>query len=266
MRLVTAVPTLFAGVLSLPALVQDGTGGDESLTSALSSTVRALEYLSGVQGAVEAGEEDAIRRVMAATEPADLTVAPIAQEQRLEELREHVATLQAELDWIEATQSGDAQWTGIEDPEFQSFTTLQKPIPPSQVTTGLDDSMRKRLATAEAPPTVQTNNGPLEVSPSARRTFEHDGYVADPLRLGRSQYRVGHYDRAIETLSRVDLIEGVYWTARAQEKLGRFDEALAGYERVAAAEDAGALAGQAQTDASFLKWRQSFAPELEEKR
>ena len=266
MRLVTAVPTLFAGVLGLPALVQQGTGGDESLTSALASTVRALEYLSGVQESVEAGEADAIRRVMAATEVADFTVAPTEQEQRLEELRGHVATLQAELDWIEVSHSEGIEWTGLEDPDFQSFTTIQEPIRPAPVTTGIDDSMRQRLAVVDPPPAVKTPNGPMEVSPKARRIFEHDGYVADPLRLGRSQYRVGHYDQAIETLAKVELIEGLYWTARAQEKLGRFDEALAGYERVATAEDAGTLAGQAQTDASFLKWRRGFAPELEGQR
>jgi len=267
MRLLTAVPTLFAGVLGIPAFVQDGTRADASLSAALSSTVSALEYLAGVRSEIEAGERGAIRRVLSATEPVDLTVPPEARESRLVQLREEVASLQAELDWIETTESPGESWTGLDDPTYQSSATLPAPPPGGTVTTGLDDGMRKRLASKPKPAENATSEAPPEVRPEARRSFEGAGYVADALRLGRSLYRAGHYERAIATLAELDgAPEAVYWSARAQEKLGNFDEALSGYESVAADPEAQELAQQAETDASFLKWRQRFVQPLEERR
>lgn len=266
MRLVTVVPTLFAGLLGVPALVGNQ-AADGSLTSALSSTVRALEYLSGVEEALADGDETAIRRVLAATEPAELTVDPAERERHLAELREHVAGLQAELDWLEAVGAPPEDWTGLEDPTFQSFATPPTGAATTRITTGLDPALRQQLAEPPAPDEPPAEIDPQAARASARKAFEEDGYVADPLRLGRSLFRAGRLERAVDVLAQAEGDpEATYWTARALERLGRFDEALAAFDRVVEAEDAGDLAQQARNDADFLKWRRDFAREIEDRR
>ena len=104
-------------------------------------------------------------------------------------------------------------------------------------TTGLDESTRKILG-AITPPNL---HAAPSIDPVVRETkaedepvrYEAEGYTADALRLARVHYKQARYSKALEVLAGDEGPEPTYWRARCLERLGRYDEALEAYLRVA---------------------------------
>ncbi len=88
---------------------------------------------------------------------------------------------------------------------------------------------------------------------------EGKGYSAHPLRQAQACFRASRFQRGVEILEAAPAsTEADYWRARCLEKLDRLEEAIALYESVELAEDAGDLADAAAGDREFAEWRLGF--------
>ncbi len=124
-------------------------------------------------------------------------------------------------------------------------------------TAGMTDMMRAA---------VKGDVGPLDtVSQASRRrgnepiSLEGDGYVADPVALGRLLVRSGRTAEAIEVLQRhPDLVGARYWLARSYQNQDRFEEALEIFRVIKDDPKAGAYSGYSAQDVEFLEFRQSL--------
>ncbi|QDV05001.1 hypothetical protein Poly30_04960 [Planctomycetes bacterium Poly30] len=123
--------------------------------------------------------------------------------------------------------------------------------------TGLDATMRAAIAGDIAP---------LDhVSESSRRrgneavTLEEEGYVADPVHLGKLLVRAGRPAEAVETLKRHQTGPGArYWLARALQDLDRETEAIALFRLIADDGTAGIYSRHAAQDLEFLEFKASL--------
>ena len=241
------------GLLAAPAVI--GADGDEdALAGALDQTVRTIEVLAGVQADLAAGDAGAIADLRALTEAAPAEVPAAQRESALERLRRQVAELDQKLAELEARPPAGA---AAAPPQSGVFDPLRSA---SGTTAGLSEAQRQALRAELA----QT---PSEIAAaSLRRTVEPEGYVADPLRLGRALYRAGEHAAALAALqSQIEVEpEALYWTARAQEKLGRAEAALASYAALAELDASSPWARQAAHDAEFLRWQVDFSRRLEQ--
>ncbi len=128
-------------------------------------------------------------------------------------------------------------------------------------TVGLDDAMRSA---------IRSNVGPLDQVASASRRrgqdpvpLEDDGYVADPMRLGKLLVRSGRAVEAIEILQHEEGPGAAYWLARAYQDQGRSAEALALFRALASDEEAGVFRQHAQHDLTFLEFHAEFERSLQ---
>jgi hypothetical protein len=97
-------------------------------------------------------------------------------------------------------------------------------------------------------------------APARRISFEHEGYIADPLLFGRACYRAGRWDDALAALATCgDVPTARYWSSRCLERLGRRDEAIASYRALIAASPDALEARIARDAIAFLEW-QSLVP------
>ena len=252
------VPAALAAIFVVPAVAWQE-GSTASLQEALQRTVAALEALAGLGERIAGGDRQAVPQLLAATEPA-LGEEPSPGE-ALTQLRGEVAALEIELDGLHAAMPGATPGhTGARLPSEQDSV-----LP---LTTGLDDATRALLAD---PPPVAAESGPLGPSlqdppaqtgpgrASTKRSFEEPGYAADPFRLARAYYRQGQWEQALALLAEPSANpEEAYWRARCLDKLGRFDEAVAAYEALAADPGGGTHAQRAREDLEFLRWRRQF--------
>ncbi|MEO1695675.1 MAG: hypothetical protein AAFU73_00175 [Planctomycetota bacterium] len=128
-------------------------------------------------------------------------------------------------------------------------------------TTGLDSAMHRAL---------EGDVGPLdEVSPQSRRRgnepapLEGEGFVADPVRLGRLLVRSKRTSEAIELLEgRTDSLGARYWLARAYAEQQRLDEALEHFRELSTNPDGGIYARHAAQDLEFLEFKRSLEARL----
>ncbi|MEM1449202.1 MAG: tetratricopeptide repeat protein [Planctomycetota bacterium] len=125
-------------------------------------------------------------------------------------------------------------------------------------TTGLGDAMHSAISGEVLP---------LDsVSAASRRrgdealALEGDGYVADPVRLGKLLVRA---DRPAEA---IELLEGSsdgpatrYWLARAYQAQDRLDEAVEIFVALADDDRAGEYRRYAERDLEFLQFKRDFA-------
>jgi tetratricopeptide (TPR) repeat protein len=242
MKFSHAINTLVASVLVLPALTLQG-GREGGLEHALSDTVRALEYLTGLESRVQKDARTSVPLLRDATE----APLPDARErdEKLVALRNEVARLQMIHDDLAGhanVASGGTSALAI-DPDHVSSSI--------GVTTGLSDELRGSISGAPPPRPAHAVTGD---------TIETPGFCADPARRGQALYRAGRYEECAQFLATIENdVRAAYWLARAEEKLGRTEEALRGYRLVAQSKDDAALAERARADAEFLEWQRDFA-------
>jgi tetratricopeptide (TPR) repeat protein len=255
------LPAALAALFVVPAVaLQDGSAS--SLEDSLRRTVLALEALAGLGERIEGGEQEAVGQLLAATE------APLDDEaqasQALSQLRGEVAALEIELDALHAAVPGALPGhTGARPVDERGL-----PLIP---TVGLDDQARALLGAAAGSASDGSATAPVaggaagtgagQPAGAARpkRSFEEPGYTADPLRLAKALYRQGRWEQALSVLDgRATQPEAAYWRARCLDKLGRFDEAAAGYEALVADPEGGEHARRAREDLEFLRWRREF--------
>lgn len=113
---------------------------------------------------------------------------------------------------------------------------------------------------------VKGDIGPLDsVSQASRRrgnepiALEGEGYVADPVALGRLLVRSARTAEAIEVLQRHPELPGArYWLARAYQNQERFEEALEIFRALKDDPKAGAFSRYSAQDVDFLEFRQSL--------
>jgi hypothetical protein len=243
-----------AAVFVIPAVALQGRAPD-SLADALQRTLAALDSLAQIELRVQAGEPGAVQAVLAATEP------PLPPELRDDAavfaLRGDVARLEAALDAVHAQSATHVPG------HVGSGKLDELPVEPAPVaTTGLDESMRRRLGELEPLALAAPSSG-AAASPSAApklRSFEPDGYAADALRMARAHYKQGRWNEALLLLEQRAgaTAQETYWRARCLEKLGRDAEAAAAYEAVVADPAAGEDAVRAKGNLEFLRWRLDF--------
>jgi hypothetical protein len=242
MKFSHAINTLVASVLVLPALTLQGSR-EGGLEQALSDTVRALEYLTGLESNVQKDARTAVPFLRDATE-APLR-DPRESDERLVALRHDVARLQMihdELAGRAGVMSGGAS-AMLVDPDHASTSIT--------VTTGLSDEVRGSISGAPPPRPARAALG---------ETIEAPGFCADPARRGQALYHASRYEECAQFLATIENdLRATYWLARAEEKLGRTEEALRGYRLVAQSKDDTALAERARADAEFLEWQREFA-------
>lgn len=124
-------------------------------------------------------------------------------------------------------------------------------------TAGMTEAMRAA---------VKGDVGPLDsVSQASRRrgnepiALEGEGYVADPVALGRLLVRSARTAEAIEVLQRHPELAGArYWLARAYQNQERFEEALEIFRALKDDPKAGAFSRYSTQDVDFLEFRQSL--------
>jgi hypothetical protein len=196
------------------------TGDKQELELSLDRTVHTLEELSGLRTRIEHGDRDAITDVIQRS--AAPGKDPIAEAERLAQLRFEVSRLQTDWDALAAATS--AKGTPLVHVTGTSSPTATKPT---------------------KDPT------------SALTSFEAPGFSADPLRQGEAFYHAGKYDEALAILrAQPDDARCQYWCARSLEGLGRIDEAVALYTSISARKDASWAGERARTDLELLKWKQ----------
>lgn len=245
MKFSHAINTLVAGVLVLPALTLQGERAG-NLEQALADTVRALEYLTGLEPRVKTDAQTSLPLLRDATESP--LQDPRERDERLVALRNEVARLQMIHDDLTARASakdGVAGTMPIDLDGAQGSSTV------GTVRTGLSDKERESISGAPPPRPAHVATG---------ETIEAPGFCADPARRGQALYRAGRYDECAAFLQGLENdVHAAYWLARAHEKLGRTDDALREYGLVAQSKDDVALAERARADAEFLQWQREFA-------
>jgi hypothetical protein len=208
---------LLAGGLTVPAVIGQG----DDLLSGLHQTLTAIEELAGIREDIEARKPGAVEELL------KLTDAPLAATQerdmRIDGLRVDVARLQGELDDLDRV----AMDRIADDPHA----------------TGMSNESR----------TMAALGGPALVPIASQET---EGYSIDTLRQARLMITARRFTEAETLLKTLDpTSESRYWMARAVSGLGRYTEALAQLELVAADEDAGDFQRWAKQDMSMIEVR-----------
>ncbi len=241
MKFSHAINTLVASVLVLPALTLQGRR-EGGLEAALADTVRALEFLTGLEPKVQAEPRTSVPLLR------DVTESPLPdpreRDERLVALRNEVARLQMIHDDL-ANRVEAAPGTSA-----LAIDPNQPPVPVA-LTTGLTDA--DRISISGTPP-PRPARGPVG------ETIEPAGFCADAARRGQALYRAGRYQECADFLKSIENdVRATYWLARAQEKLGQTEDALRGYRAVAESKEDASLAERANADAEFLDWQREFA-------
>ncbi len=198
--------------------MQKGSRADLELS--LDRAVHNLEELSGLRARIERGDKNAIEDVIQrAPAPGK---DPLADDERLAQLRFEVSRLQT--DWDALAAAAAAKGT---------------PVP--------------RAVGSESPTKVKPTTDPL----TNLTSFEAPGFTVDPLRQGEALYHAGKFEGALAVLrTQPEDPRCQYWCARSLESLGRTDEAVALYTTLSARKDASWAAERARTDLELLLWKQ----------
>jgi len=243
------IGSVLASLVVVPAATLGNDRGDspvESLETALSQTVEALDLLTGMKAKAKEGVEIS---AMAARE---LSEDPLPgdeeRDQRLQILRTQVSLLQQELDILEFRMK-----------ELRTGTSFRsegdRPGEGLTITKGLGTDVLTDIRELERP-VVQSK----ELAPPV----EHFGYSADPLLEGQACYRAGQYERGIDLLENLESIAGQYWLGRCLERAGYLERAATVYRAVIAAEDGGSFGERAKTNLDFVEWKIRFSSTLGE--
>jgi len=247
-----AIQLSLCTLLVVPAVgLQDG--ARSGLTRALEDTVSVLEELLDVGSALERGDTSAIDRILRATEP------PSGDDQecdgRLCALRDEVSRLHLFVDELRAGKAAAAAPPASGGP-IQPGEPVDSGEPGAAAgavrTTGLDEAQRSAIAERSA----ASLPGPV----TQRKALEPAGYSASALREAQLLLKAGRPAEALRALERTLAgHEASYLRARAFEKLGRLEDALAEYRAVGGDASAGELARRARRDVEFVAWKIEFA-------
>jgi hypothetical protein len=273
---------LFVG---LPAFTFGG-GMPDSIEGALQDTLRALEALGELEqeltdgGSLPAGTVERI------------TDAPVGtameRSQKLDKLRTEVSELQAQVDAKRVSEGvplyGPSATTEDGGPAAapEGSTTVDT----RGLTTGLPETFVRALGSGDQTPGIvrpsatgpypagpqptggQRNPGasssedsttPASETTESAPSPEGRGYSAHPLRQAKACFRAGRYQQGVDILEAADLgTEGDYWLARCLTKLDRTAEAVALFQAVEVADDAGDLAAAAKREREFAEWLEDF--------
>lgn len=253
MKFTGAIGTCLAALVVVPSSTFDGedAGTLGSLQSALTKTVQALEFLSGMRERTETGRPAELEVLLEVTEPPMFEGGPSPErDQMLDLLRTQVSLLQEELDLVEQRML-ERERAG-EEPEPTEAAAPARP----GFTRGLDpDSMAvlKKIgnpATAPAPSLAERAEG-TDIE-----------YSANVLLQAQACYRAGLYERGANLLIEEPSAEGRYWRARCLERLERLDEASELYTAIAEMPDVGSFAERARTNLEFVTWKLDFVGRL----
>ncbi|MEZ5977616.1 MAG: hypothetical protein R3F34_05290 [Planctomycetota bacterium] len=268
--------TAFGLLYAVPTVVQDQ---PRTLQTALGDTVRALEVLRGFQSETEGSfDVDTVRYVT--EEPLG---SPDERVARLDQLNVELQRMQAHLELLHA---------GALPAGAPLDLTYDRPLVP---TVGLGDGELTRLVLTtkrqaianmvggeDSLPTVpivgprpttgdaSATQGPLPVDAGdvgATEVPDENSVPAPAPRddsmsfaKARAAFFAGQYDAALAGFEAgADDARNAYWRARCLDQLGRLDEALALYDRVASDVNAGDLVERAKSDADFLRWKIGFS-------
>ncbi|MEM9381481.1 MAG: tetratricopeptide repeat protein [Planctomycetota bacterium] len=125
-------------------------------------------------------------------------------------------------------------------------------------TTGLGDAMHSAIS-GEVLPLDGVSNASRRRGDEAL-ALEGEGYVADPVRLGKLLVRADRPAEAIELLEgSADGPATRYWLARAYQAQDRLDEAVEIFAALASSERAGEYRRYAERDLKFLEFKRDFA-------
>ncbi len=255
---------LLTAGLATAAVAPVALGADEieTLEAALRATSRALDVVVGVERRVAEDPEGARALVIQVTE------APILdahrRDDRLVALRSEISLLRTELDQLElnAIASGAAPLTGPVAPvtgnQGQTGNTSAGPTNLPPVSTGMDDATRDALSQARAQAIARANGVEAILDPRAQPTTDGSGYSANPLLEARACYRAGRFAEGAALLKSASGADAIFWRARCNERLGQLDQAEADLRQVLTMDPTGPLAGRAQQDLDFVKWKRSF--------
>lgn len=253
---------LSGSLLLVPAATLGGVQSD-GLTQELDRTLRSLDILARVQKDLRENEPHALDRVRQFTQQPrpDQTSAERAAD--LQRAQREVDELRLELDLLEAVSHSP-----MDRPQHHPTDSAGKPprtgiaMPPSgsglsrSLTVGLDPDTRRALSN---PGTSHVTQAPRETKSQPLDGVESDGFIADPLRLGRLLYRTRKYSEALDVLEPLrEDASALYWAARSLEKLRRFDEARTAYQALIGREDAPYEARRADEDLKFMEWKLEF--------
>ncbi len=241
-----------ASILVIPAIALQGEQS-KSLEEALENTISALDHLVRVRDEKDVADPTTRAMIVAATEPA-MAAGP-QRDQYLNDLRRDVSVLAMELESVENKRAPREMIQGSHQEPTASFNANGGS---AQRTTGLSDQDRQDLSNIQAPlPGVKQSD------PKVTLQIEEDGFVVDPILLGRSYYRGGRFLEGAELLAnQSDSAEGLYWYGRCLEKLDRFDEAIEAYSAVLEKSESSYLADRARNDREFLTWKREFQSKI----
>lgn len=251
MKLTGALGSCLAALVVVPTTAlspQESDGALTSLRVALDRTVQSLELLGGLRARVEAGERLPLPVLRELTEE-PLPAGP-KRDADLERLRTRVGLLQQELDLAEARSA-----SGVPGTAPAPAKPASEPQPRPGVSRGLTPGELEELARlgaageAGASPAVPAV-APLPADPSQ--------YSADPLLHAQACYRAGMYQRGVDVLQGDDSSPAVYWRARCLEQLGRLDQAVDLYQKLAARSEDPTWSQRAQANLEFVRWKQQF--------
>lgn len=203
-----------------------GQGDSQSLQVTLDRTLRDLENMAGIRARIEQGDRSAIADALKLSGPASSDV--YADDQHLDALRVEVARLEMQRDGL---------------------APLTKPV--------------ATAAKSATPTTTKTPSASAKAGTPADglKAFEVAGFSADAVRQGEALFRAEKFQDCLSVLAKApDDPRGQYWSARALERLGKTDEAIAAYTKLAARTDGGWAAERAKADLDFLQWKKSTEP------
>lgn len=264
MKFQTAINLGIASLLVIPAVaLQSRNAG--GLEVALEETVAALEHLAQVQSKLDAKDPQAVDLVLGATE--EPMPAGEERDSYMTRLRRDVNVLAMQLERAER-KSLETQMVSFDGRVMIDGTQPPRaPFDPSEYVSAEPGAIGPKVGlTPEERAMLSNMPLPLpgaEGPPQKPVSLEEEGFVADPVLLGRSYYRAGRFVEGAHLLASNTDPEARYWRGRCLERLERFDEAIEVYEAVLAAEGAGYLADRARNDLEFLKWKRQFQNRLQ---
>lgn len=248
------------GLFVIPAIVVGDGRTEGGLTAALDQTVAALDQLVGIRRTLEAGDPEGVPAILSHSEPP--MAAGMERDAHLAGLRTDIGRLAAQLERMEGGSPTKPGPMGPLDGGAPAGVTkdvyvgLEGKEGTSSAHVGLDEAARQIIENIRPP--VETAVGAQNtVTPS--ESLEPDGFVVDPVKLGRSYYLADRWAEGLEILKRIeDSPEASYWRGRCLEKLDRDSEAIAAYESVVSSEADDYLKDRAANDLEFLRWLVDF--------
>lgn len=272
---------------AVPAITV-GDGLPDSLETALDETLYALKVLGELDKRFESGESLSVQTMVDVTESGMENER--ASDERLTELRDEVAGLQAKFDIKKingelASRDSESANHAREETAAPVIRKLGPTMGTAGVSQGLSSTFIKALGSGQIGPQSQASDGhgndegpasqptsqPIEKHKETAGSHEDKpgehssdspegkGYSANPMRQAQACFKAGRYEQGLSLLEAAEpspLVD--YWMARMLERLGRIDEAVKLYTAIETNDEAAELHTAAKRDREFAEWRRDF--------